>query len=96
MKIDNDLLCKLENLAALQIAKDKRAGVIEQLSEIVAFVENLNELDLDLQEPTFTILAGGTPLRKDIPSTDLHVRDTILEHAPKRDNGYFVVPKIIE
>lgn len=96
MKIDNDLLKKLEILSALEIAPEKRVGVIEQLTEIVEFVENLNELSLDTQEATFTTVSGGTPMREDIAYVNPEARDIILKNAPQSENGYFVVPKIIE
>lgn len=96
MKIDNDLLTKLEILSSLEIAPDKREGVIKQLSEIVEFVENLNELDLSNEEATFTTVKGGTPMREDEPHVDEEVKDIILAHAPQRENSFFVVPKIIE
>ena len=96
MHIDDTLLQKLEKLSSLKISDEKREGVINQLSEIVSFVENLNELNLDDEEATFTTLAGGTPFREDIPSVNSSIVKTILEHAPQSENGFFVVPKIIE
>lgn len=96
MHIDDTLLQKLEKLSSLKISDEKREGVINQLSEIVSFVENLNELNLDGEEATFTTLAGGTPFREDIPSVNSSIVKTILEHAPQSENGFFVVPKIIE
>lgn len=96
MKIDNDLLKKLETLSSLEISEDKREDVLEQLTEIVEFVENLNELDLESEEATFTTVSGGTPLREDIPKSDPSIVDTILNHAPNSEDGFFVVPKIIE
>jgi len=96
MKIDNELLKKLEKLSSLEIAGDKREGMISQLSEIVEFIENLNELDLNKEEATFTTVRGGTPMREDIPSVNPKVIKTILENAPKSKNSSFVVPKIIE
>lgn len=96
MKIDETLLSKLEKLSSLKISDEKREGVIQQLSEIVAFVENLNELDLSAQEATFTTVAGGTPMREDEPMVNPAIIKTILDHAPQSENGFFVVPKIIE
>jgi len=96
MKIDNELLKKLEKLSSLEIDSGKREGMINQLSEIVEFIENLNELDLDKEEATFTTLKGGTPMREDIPNVTPQTIRTILENAPKSENGSFVVPKIIE
>jgi len=96
MQINDDLLKKLEKLSSLEIAEDKREGMINQLSEIVEFIENLNELDLDKEEATFTTVSGGTPMREDVPNVNPKVIKTILENAPKSENGSFVVPKIIE
>lgn len=96
MKIDDALLQKLEKLSSLKISDEKREGVIAQLSEIVSFVEILNELDLQNEEATFTTVAGGAPLREDIPNVVPSIVKTILEHAPQSENGFFVVPKIIE
>ncbi|EOD4244981.1 Asp-tRNA(Asn)/Glu-tRNA(Gln) amidotransferase subunit GatC, partial [Campylobacter jejuni] len=64
MQIDEKLLSKLEKLSALQITKN-RNETIAQLSEIVNFVEKLNELDLDSQEITVSTIKGGAPLRID-------------------------------
>ncbi|EOH5620152.1 Asp-tRNA(Asn)/Glu-tRNA(Gln) amidotransferase subunit GatC, partial [Campylobacter jejuni] len=61
MQIDEKLLSKLEKLSALQITKN-RNETIAQLSEIVNFVEKLNELDLDSQEITVSTIKGGAPL----------------------------------
>ena len=94
MKIDNELLQKLERLSSLKISDEKREGVINQLSEIVSFVENLNELNLEGEEATFTTLS--TPFREDTPNVNNDIIKTILKHAPQSENGFFVVPKIIE
>lgn len=96
MKIDDTLLSKLEKLSSLRISEEKREGVIQQLSEIVAFVENLNELNLENEEASFTTLQGGTPFREDVPNSHSTVVETILAHAPQSEDGFFVVPKIIE
>lgn len=96
MKIDDTLLTKLETLSSLKIEQSKREEIIGQLSEIVNFVENLNELDLDKEEATFTTVKGGTPLREDTPSSNDEVIKVILENAPKSEGRFFSVPTIIE
>jgi aspartyl-tRNA(Asn)/glutamyl-tRNA(Gln) amidotransferase subunit C len=96
MKIDDTLLTKLEKLSSLEIAKDKREDTIKEIGQIVDFVENLNELDLENEEPSFSTVGGGTPFREDIPSNNSEIIKTILENAPKSEGGFFVVPKIIE
>ncbi len=96
MKVDDTLLQKLEKLSSLEIEEAKRESMIEEIGKIVDFVENLNELDLDKEEASFSTIAGGTPFREDTPKSNPEIIETILEHAPKREGGFFVVPKIIE
>jgi len=96
MQINDTLLSKLEKLSALKIDDNKREEAIAELSKIVNFVEILNELDLAHEKASFTTLKGGTPFRDDIPSVNEEIIKTILEHAPKSENMYFTVPKIIE
>ncbi len=96
MNIDEKLLQKLEKLSSLKIEESRREETMKEIAQIVNFVENLNELDLDDKEASFSTISGGTPFREDIPSTDPKIIKTILENAPKTDESFFVVPKIIE
>ncbi len=96
MKIDEKLLQKLEKLSSLEIESSKRESMIEEIGKIVDFVENLNELDLDSEEASFSTIEGGTPFREDTPACNPEIIETILAHAPRAKGGFFVVPKIIE
>ncbi len=96
MKVDKRVLDKLEKLSNIEIANDKKEQMIENLSEIVNFVENLNELDLEDKDASFTTLESGTPFREDTPSQNSEVIDIILKNAPMSEENFFIVPKIIE
>ena len=96
MKVDVKTLEKLEKLSQIEIKSEKKDEMIDNLSEIVSFVENLNELDLSDKDASFTTLEGGTPFREDKPSQNSEVIDIILQNAPKKEDSFFVVPKIIE
>ena len=96
MKVDVKTLEKLEKLSQIEIKSEKKDKMIDNLSEIVSFVENLNELDLSDKDASFTTLEGGTPFREDEPSQNSEVIDIILQNAPKKEDSFFVVPKIIE
>ncbi len=87
MQIDEKLLSKLEKLSALQITKNRNETVV-QLSEIVNFVEKLNELDLDSQEITVSTIKGGAPLRID-EIRNSNVIDEVLDCAPKKQEHFF-------
>lgn len=92
MTINDELLNKLEKLSAIKIADDKREETKKQLSEIVGFVEVLNELDLNLQDNS---TLNATPFRQDAP-VSVNVIDELFKNAPATTEHFFVVPKIIE
>lgn len=94
--IDNTVLEKLEKLSMLKIKDDKKEELASQLTEILAYVENLGELDTKNLDATFSTLAGGTPMREDIANTNPEVSKSIFSHAPNTADDFFIVPKIIE
>jgi len=96
MQVDDALLKKLEKLSFLKIADDKREEIINQMSEIVSFVDNLSELNTDGVDDTFAMNDSSTFLREDKPSCDTSVNDAILKNAPQSADHFFIVPKIIE
>ena len=96
MQIDDTLLSRLEKLSMLKIADDKREEIIQELSEFLNFAENLKELDTTGVDDKFSMDDSPTPLREDEPFCDPSISEAILAHAPKSDDHFFIVPKIIE
>jgi aspartyl-tRNA(Asn)/glutamyl-tRNA(Gln) amidotransferase subunit C len=96
VQIDNTVLEKLEKLSHLRIADSKKEEVMGQLTEILGYIDNLNELDTDALDATFSTLEGGTPLREDIPREANEIAKSILAHAPNSQDDFFIVPAIIE
>lgn len=96
MTVDDKLIDKLAKLSSLEIDDSKKEHLKSELGDIINFVENLNEIDVSKIDATFTTVEGGTPFREDVAIQDLELSNHILEHAPKSEDGYFVVPKIIE
>ena len=96
MKIDDQLINKLAKLSSLEIDKDQKDNLKSELNDILDFVDALNEVDVSHIDATFTTVEGGTPLREDIPFSDLELSNHILNRSPKSEDGYFIVPKIIE
>jgi len=96
MTVDDNLIAKLSKLSSLEIDESKKESLKKELGDIINFVENLNEIDVSHIDATFTTVEGGTPLREDISNQDLEMSKHILENAPKSEDGYFIVPKIIE
>jgi len=96
MQIDNTVLEKLEKLSHLKIDDSKKEEVIEQLSGILNYVDNLNELDTETLDASFSTLEGGTPLRDDSPRKANDIAKDVLSHAPQAKDDFFIVPAIIE
>ena len=96
MTVDDNLIAKLAKLSSLEIDDSRKEKLKSELGDIINFVENLNDIDVSHIEATFTTIEGGTPLREDVSNQDLELSAHILKHAPKSEDGYFIVPKIIE
>jgi len=96
MVVDDKLIDKLAKLSSLEIEDSKKENLKSELADIINFVENLNEIDVSNIEATFSTVEGGTPLREDLSEQNLELSSHILKHAPKSEDGYFIVPKIIE
>ena len=96
MTVDDKLIDKLAKLSSLEIEDSRKESLKSELADIINFVENLNEIDVSNIEATFSTIEGGTPLREDVATQDLEFSKHVLDHAPKSEDGYFIVPKIIE
>ena len=96
MQVDNKLIDKLAKLSSLTIDDNRKEELKSELADIINFVENLNDIDVSHIDATFNTIEGGTPLREDKAVQDLEMSEHILKHAPKSEDGYFIVPKIIE
>jgi aspartyl-tRNA(Asn)/glutamyl-tRNA(Gln) amidotransferase subunit C len=96
MQIDHTVLTKLEKLSHLRIDESKKEEVMKQLSGILSYIDNLNELNTDTLDSSFSTLEGGTPLREDTVRQPDDIAKDILSHAPESKDDFFIVPAIIE
>jgi aspartyl-tRNA(Asn)/glutamyl-tRNA(Gln) amidotransferase subunit C len=96
MNIDKTTLQKLQKLSHLHIDDSQIDEYIEDLSNILSYVDNLNELNTDNLDSFFSTLEGGTPLREDEPREENTISRDILDNAPNASDDFFIVPAIIE
>jgi len=96
MKIDDQTINKLEKLSSLEITDEKKESLKEELSQIVSFIENLDEIDVSGVDATFTTITGGQPLRSDEVTSKTEVSEHIMSNAPRVEDNCFIVPAIIE
>lgn len=92
--IDRDQVRKVALLARLALSEAEEEQFATQLSNILDYFEQLNELDVTDVPPTFRAIDVSNVVRSDTLISDPN-RDAILDNAPDRDGEFFKVPKII-
>jgi aspartyl-tRNA(Asn)/glutamyl-tRNA(Gln) amidotransferase subunit C len=95
MSVDRATVRRIARLARIAITDDEARRLEQELSGILDWVAQLNEIDTSAVEPMTRVAAMKIKMRKD-EVTDGFCADDILMNAPKVDDHYFVVPKIVE
>lgn len=94
MKITEELFDKIAHLARLEFTVEEKKSMMEDMSNIVSWVEKLEELDTSEVEPLTGMSHEINVLRKDEEKEHLD-RDIAMQNAPDSENGFFKVPKVI-
>jgi aspartyl-tRNA(Asn)/glutamyl-tRNA(Gln) amidotransferase subunit C len=95
MKIDRELLDKIAHLSRLEFDEKDAEKMMRDMTNIVNWVEKLNEVNTEGIEPLTTMSYEINVLREDEVKANLAHED-VLKNAPKKDAEYFRVPKVIE
>lgn len=83
-------------LSMLYVSEEDKLGLQKNLDDIIAHVQKLNELDTDGVEPTTYILPQKNIFREDAVRETNIAREELLANAPAQEDGYFLVPKVVE
>jgi aspartyl-tRNA(Asn)/glutamyl-tRNA(Gln) amidotransferase subunit C len=95
MAVDADTVRRVAHLARIAVAGDEVAGLQGELNAILAFVEQLNEVDVDGVEPMTSVTPMAMKMREDLV-TDGAIADDIVRNAPATEDHFFLVPKVVE
>jgi aspartyl-tRNA(Asn)/glutamyl-tRNA(Gln) amidotransferase subunit C len=95
MKIDRDHLTKIAHLARLEFDEKDAEKMMRDMTAIVEWVDKLNEVNTDGIEPLTTMSYEVNVFREDIVKDHLDHERALL-NAPKKDQDYFRVPKVLE
>jgi aspartyl-tRNA(Asn)/glutamyl-tRNA(Gln) amidotransferase subunit C len=95
MKIDKDSIKKIAHLARLEFDESSAEKMSKDMSQILDWVEQLNELDTSNVEPLTTMSTELNDMREDQAGQHLDHK-AALKNAPKSDSDYFRVPKVLE
>jgi aspartyl-tRNA(Asn)/glutamyl-tRNA(Gln) amidotransferase subunit C len=95
MAIDRDTARRVAHLARIEVAESDLDHLAAELSGILGFMEQLNEVDVAGVEPMTSVTPMALKWRADVV-TDGGFRDRVLENAPDARAGFFAVPKVVE
>lgn len=95
MSVDEATTRRVAHLARVRVAEDQLAPLARELSQILAFAEQLAEVDVSGVEPMTSVTPMTLRMRDDVV-TDGDRRDDILANAPLSREGFFAVPKVVE
>jgi aspartyl-tRNA(Asn)/glutamyl-tRNA(Gln) amidotransferase subunit C len=95
MKITKEQIQHIAVLSRLNLSEEEKDLFGSQLSSILDYVDQLNELDTRETEPTSHVMSLSNVMRDDIPASSLP-REEALKNAPSHSENFYRVPKIIE
>lgn len=95
MKVDRDTVRKIAHLARLEFDEHAEDQMIRDMTEILDWVDHLNEVDTDGVEPLTNMSLETNSFREDQVKEHLD-HEKGLQNAPKKDENYFRVPKVLE
>ena len=95
MALDKAAVADIATLARIRLAEAELEPLAGELSQILDWVEQLNEVDTTGVPPMASAAAARLPMREDVV-TDGGRRDDILGNAPQPARGFFAVPKVVE
>ena len=95
MKIDLNTVKKISHLARLEFNEEGAEKIQKDMTQILDWVEQLNEVDTTGIEPITTMSSEVNVIREDVVGEHLSHEAGLL-NAPQRDSDYFRVPKVLE
>jgi len=95
MSIDIETARKVAHLARIRVAEERLPALAQEFSNILDFIEQLNEVDVEAIEPMVSVTPMPLKRREDVV-TDGGYPDKILANAPDAREGFFAVPKVVE
>ena len=95
MSVTRETVAKIASLARIRLDEPALDRMVPELNNILAWVEQLGEVDVSGVEPMTAVIPNALRLRDDVV-TDGGIREAVLANAPAPEHGFFGVPKVIE
>lgn len=95
MKITDEIINHLADLARLEFSEEEKAELKLDLEKMIGFVEKLKEVDTTGVEPLMHITDAVNILREDVAEKTITKQEALL-NGPQTDGNFFIVPKVIK
>lgn len=95
MRISIEEVEKMASLSMLHLSDNDKKMLQSSLESILSHAQRLNELDTENVQPTTYILKQQNVYRED-ETTQRLSREDLLRNAPEQEDGYFIVPQVVE
>jgi aspartyl-tRNA(Asn)/glutamyl-tRNA(Gln) amidotransferase subunit C len=95
MSVDTTTVRRIAHLARIAVKEDEVEHLKGEINDMLAFVEQLSEVDISGVEPMTSVTPMAMKKRQD-GVNDGEIADDILKNAPAAQDHFFVVPKVVE
>ena len=95
MSVDLSAVRRIAHLARIGVSEAETPHLQNEINAILKFVQALEAVDVEGVEPMTSVIPMRLPMRDDIV-TDGGIADQVLANAPLTEDGFFLVPKVIE
>ena len=95
MSVDSATVRRVAQLARLKVDENDVPRLAGELNAILAFVEQLNEVNVDGVEPMTSVVAFDMRMRDDVVTDGGYAKD-VTKNAPASEDEFFMVPKVVE
>ncbi|MEQ1576105.1 MAG: Asp-tRNA(Asn)/Glu-tRNA(Gln) amidotransferase subunit GatC [Hyphomicrobium sp.] len=95
MQVDEATVRRIARLARIKVTDAEAKGLEKELSGILDWVKQLDEVDTSNVEPMTRVVAQAMKLRHD-KVTDGEKADDVTKNAPMTEDHFYVVPKVVE
>ena len=95
MSVDSTTVRRIAHLARIAVKDDEVEHLKDELNGILAFVEQLSEVNVEGVEPMTSVAPMAMKKREDVV-TDGGIAEDIVKNAPATKDHFFLVPKVVE
>jgi aspartyl-tRNA(Asn)/glutamyl-tRNA(Gln) amidotransferase subunit C len=95
MSVDLEDVRRIAHLARIGVSEAEAPHLQSEINAILKFVEALEAVEVDGVEPMTSVIPMRLPMRDDVV-TDGEIAAKVLANAPLTEDGFFLVPKVIE